>query len=83
MINRRALIIEPIPQSANLRIVWDGGGQVPNALSGQYTTHAAAKQAIIIWLAEQPDREVEILTPEEAEEQPILPRRAARKIQPI
>lgn len=78
MINRRSLLIVPVPNSAMLAIRWDGGGEVPGALSGQYTSRKAAIDAISVWLSSQEDRDVDIDKPREEP----LPRRAGRPRNP-
>lgn len=46
MSEARSLRIEKVPATPLVRVVWNGGGEVPAELSGCYTSHAAAKQAI-------------------------------------
>lgn len=62
----RSLRIERVPATTLVCIKWNGGGEVPALLSGNYTSHAAAKQAIVSWQATQPaEREVEVESPSE------------------
>lgn len=60
----RSLRIEKVPSSTLLCIKWNGGGEIPGVLSGTYTSYHAANQAIKAWLAEQSEREVEVVAPE-------------------
>lgn len=63
---QKAFRIEPVPQSAMVRIVWEGGGEVPAELSGSYTSPLAAKQHISAWSAA--NREVEVKVKREEDE---------------
>lgn len=63
MANRKALRIEKAPGTACVRFAWNGGGEVPHALQGLYTTHLAAKSAFQAWNAEQ-EEAVVLATPE-------------------
>lgn len=47
----RSLRIEKVPSTTLVCVKWNGGGEVPAALSGTYTSPAAAKQAIAVWQA--------------------------------
>lgn len=64
----KSLRIEPVPNSTMVRFAWNGGGQLPEALSGSYTNRKTAEQALKQWLATQDDREVEL--DEQKEEAP-------------
>lgn len=59
----RSLRIEKVPATTLVRIAWNGGGEVPNALSGTYTSHASAKLAIAVWKAAAGRDEVEEESP--------------------
>lgn len=61
------LVIEQVPQSTLCRIRWEGGGEVPAKLSGEFTNPVVAKQFIDAWLAENPDRDVEVKNAPSAE----------------
>lgn len=66
--------IEPVPSSSLVRIVWEGGGEMPAKLSGGYTTPAKAKEAIAAWTDEQ-GREVEVVVKAEVTEAELQARR--------
>lgn len=51
MSKQRQLIILPLPASTMVRIAWDGGGELPDALKGSYTNHSEARSAIMSWMA--------------------------------
>ncbi len=83
MSEKRTLRIEKVPATSLLCIRWNGGGEVPAMLSGNYTSHAAAKQAIKVWqsLAE---RDVVVDEPILDEDKARALKRGPRKdIQPI
>lgn len=65
----KTLRIEPVPNSTMVRFAWNGGGELPEALSGSYTNRKVAEQAMREWLATQKDREVE-LDPPKQDDQP-------------
>lgn len=65
----KSLRIEAVPNSTLVRFAWNGGGELPAALSGTYTNRKTAEQAMNEWLATQTDREV-VLEASKAEEQP-------------
>lgn len=46
---KRNLKVVPVPSSTLVRVVWEGGGEVPDALKGQYTSSYAANMAILAW----------------------------------
>jgi len=48
--------IEPVPNSALVRIAFEGGGEVPDELKGAFTTPKIAQDAIRIWQLANPDR---------------------------
>lgn len=82
MTDKRTLRIEKVPASTLLRIVWNGGGEVPAALSGSYTSHLSAETAIKAWMAAN-DREVEIDSPGPDEQKAEQKKRGRPPIQPI
>lgn len=47
--SEKQLLIEQAPGSTLLRIRWEGGGQVPALLSGQFTSVKAAEDQIALW----------------------------------
>lgn len=59
------LVIEKVPQSTLCRIKWEGGGELPEQLKGEFTNSAVAKVFIASWLSQNPDREVEVLVPDQ------------------
>lgn len=63
----KKLRIEPVPASTLLRIAFEGGGEVPDALKGHFTTRTIAEAFIRDWAAANPDREVEVV-PQKTEE---------------
>jgi hypothetical protein len=65
---RKALILEPVPGGALLRFRWEGGGEVPAALSGQYTSVAVGRKAAAAWVAADPDRVVVVHSKRELDE---------------
>lgn len=72
MTEKRSLKIEKVPATTLVCIKWNGGGEVPAMLTGNYTSPAAAKQAIRVWESLN-EREVEV-------EEPILDEDKARTI---
>ena len=48
---KKSLKTLPNPNGSLVVIAWEGGGQVPEELSGVYTTHSDAKRAIVSWYA--------------------------------
>lgn len=72
----RSLRIEKVPATTLVRVVWNGGGEVPGVLSGTYTSHAAAKLAIDVWKAASGREEVEEESPDMDEDKE---RQEARK----
>lgn len=62
------LVIEPMPSSALVQIKYEGGGEVPDALKGAYMTPRDAKMAIEVWLAANPERDLEVIDKREQEE---------------
>lgn len=59
----RSLRIEKVPATTLVCVKWNGGGEVPAPLSGTYTSHAAARQAIDIWKSMNSREEVEEESP--------------------
>lgn len=59
----RSLRIEKVPATTLVRVVWNGGGEVPAVLSGTYTSPLAAKRAIEVWKAQSGRTEVEEESP--------------------
>lgn len=82
---KKALRIEPIPQSAMVRIVWEGGGEVPASLSGSYTSPLVAKQAIATWEAVHRDEPVVVVVKREEDEkkQQQKEKPTAKEISPL
>lgn len=58
---KRTLRIEPVPATALVRIAWNGGGEVPAAISGYYTSTKDAQRAIDIWSTNQGRPEVVVV----------------------
>ena len=77
MSEQRSLRIEQAPASSLVRIVWNGGGEVPAALQGTYTTPTAAKQAIAVWEA-QNKRSVEVVVKRPDEDQEMVSAKRGR-----
>lgn len=65
----KQLVIEKVEASTLVRIVWTGGGEVPDALKGSYTTRAEAQRAIVRWQAANPEK-AEVQVVEKKEEEP-------------
>lgn len=63
MTDKRSLRIEKVPASTLVCIKWNGGGEVPKQLSGNYTSHLLAKRAIEVWKQENGREDVEEETP--------------------
>lgn len=49
---KKTLRLEAVPQSALCRFAWNGGGELPEALSGHYTSPASAYQALTTFNAQ-------------------------------
>lgn len=64
----RSLRIEKVPATTLVRIVWNGGGEVPAVLSGNYTSALQARFAIESWKAAAGREEVEEESPSMDEE---------------
>jgi len=62
------LRIEGDPGSALVRIVFEGGGELPASLSGKFTSPADAKRAIEVWKASKDGRPVEVKVKNEEDE---------------
>lgn len=45
----RSLRIEKVPATTLVCIKWNGGGELPAALQGNFTSHLQAKRVIDIW----------------------------------
>jgi hypothetical protein len=45
--DKKTLRLESVPQTACVRFAWNGGGELPPALTGIYTSPATAKQALV------------------------------------
>lgn len=45
-VERKVIRLEPVPGSSLCRFAWNGGGELPVALSGSYTGPAMAYQAL-------------------------------------
>lgn len=60
----KQLRVEKVEASTLVRIAWTGGGEVPDALKGSYTSRAEAELAISRWLSANPDKDVAVLPPE-------------------
>lgn len=48
---KRELKVVPVENSTLYRVVWDGGGELPDMLKSNYTSPAEAKTAIARWKA--------------------------------
>lgn len=66
----RSLRIEKVPATTLYCIKWNGGGEVPAMLSGNYTSQHAAKLAIAVWksTADREEVEEESASPDEGKE---------------
>lgn len=62
---KKVLEIVPAHQSALLRLQWIGGGELPEELSGNYTSSVNAKGAALAYYASKGET-VEVLTPLES-----------------
>lgn len=60
----KQLRIEKIEASTLVRVAWTGGGEVPDALKGGFTSRTEAEAAIARWLALNPSKEVEVVAPD-------------------
>lgn len=76
---RRTIRIERTPVGAGFRFAWNGGGEVPDRLKGDFTSEKIAKEHFTAWNAEQ-DEPVELSTIHNPEPSP---KAARREIQPI
>lgn len=76
MINKRSLLILPVPASTTVHIKWEGGGEVPAQLQGQYTSRKAALDAIAVWRSQNPEERDEVKIDQPRDEP--LPRRASK-----
>jgi hypothetical protein len=56
--DKRTLRIEPVPATALVRVAWNGGGELPQALKGYYTSVKDAQRAIDVWSTNQSRPEV-------------------------
>lgn len=63
--DKRTLRIEPVPATALVRVAWNGGGELPKALKGYYTSVKDAQRAIDVWSTNQSRPEV-IVVPKDA-----------------
>ena len=62
MANKRNLTVVKVPYSTLYAVAWEGGGELPDKLKGQYTTHAEAKIAIQAWMAtSRPEEHVALM----------------------
>lgn len=55
MAEKRTIRIEPAPGTACVQFAWNGGGELPDALKGMYTSPAAAKRALTDYNARAKD----------------------------
>ncbi len=78
----RSLRIEKVPATTLLRIVWNGGGEVPAPLTGTYTSHTMARQAIEVWKSVNGREEVVEESPS-TDEAVNKPKRGRPTINPI
>lgn len=69
----KTLEIEGVPNSALVRIKWQGGGELPAELRGNFTSASYAKARIAEWLARNPHRDPD------AEPQPRGPGRPRKE----
>lgn len=53
----KALRVVPVPASSLVTIEFEGGGEVPDALKGNFTSVATARARIREWLARHPHRD--------------------------
>lgn len=49
---KRNLMVVPVPNSTLHAIAWQGGGSLPERLSGQYTSPTEAQMAINVFMSE-------------------------------
>lgn len=77
MTEPRSLRIEKVPASTLVCIKWNGGGEVPAALSGNYTSRTAAQRDIELWKLMNGREDVKEDSPPVDEE---AARHAARKL---
>lgn len=63
MSDKRSLRIEKVPATTMVCIKWNGGGEVPAALSGSFTSVALARQAINVWKLQGGREDVEEESP--------------------
>lgn len=82
---QRSLRIENAPGTALLQIAWNGGGELPAALQGMFTSTAEAQRIIDAWSAGRREVEVEDRTKETSEEtaEKRGPGRPRKEPQPI
>lgn len=73
----RSLRIEKVPASTLVCIKWNGGGEVPAALQGHYTSRSAALRDIELWKLTSGREEVKEESPPLDED---ATRQAARKL---
>lgn len=67
--SQRSLRIENCPGTALLQIAWNGGGELPAALHGLYTSSTEAQRAIDMWASTARPVAVEDRTMETKEEE--------------
>jgi hypothetical protein len=54
----KRLRVEQVPGNTLLRFAYEGGGEVPDDLKGQYTSYAEAKRKLAVWESQNPERNV-------------------------
>ena len=60
----KQLRIEKVEASTLVKIAYTGGGEVPDALKGSYTSRTEAELAIKRWQTANPGKEVVVQPPE-------------------
>jgi hypothetical protein len=72
----RTLRIEPVPASVLVCVAWNGGGELPQALKGSFTSAAIAQMAINAYLSKVEREPIVAEVVEEPRRGPGRPRKA-------
>lgn len=59
----KELRVEKVESSTLVRIAWAGGGEVPDALKGSFTSRTEAERAIERWKSANPSKEDVVVQP--------------------
>lgn len=73
-VTKRELIIVATPASTLLHVEWDGGGEVPDMLKGQFTSPMEAQNAIARYLDSKDRAQQEVVLmkkDDEAKQAPV------------